>query len=81
MLAHAFLAVTAAAEPDPTPAPAGLIELTTAELRRLFDGRLPHTPRPPSALLACPPGDDDTKPGHGPATTEHAKHNSNDLRL
>src|SRR5512146_2825870 len=28
-----------------------------------------------------PPGDDDTKPGHRPATTEHAKHNSNDLRL
>lgn len=52
MLAHAFLAVTAAAEPDATPAPAGLIELTTAKLRRLFNGRLRHTPHPPSALLA-----------------------------
>lgn len=52
MLAHAVRAVTAAAEPDANPAPAGLIELTTAELRRLFDGLLLHTPRPPSALLA-----------------------------
>ena len=37
MLAHAFLAVTTSAEREHTPAPAGLIEITINELRRLFD--------------------------------------------
>ena len=37
MFAHAILAVTTAIERDHGPAPAGLIELTTNEFRRLFD--------------------------------------------
>ncbi len=40
MLAHAFLAVATAIERDHTPAPAGLIELTVNEFRRLFDAVL-----------------------------------------
>ena len=44
MLAHAFLAVAAAAERDierqTHPAPSGLIEVTLAEFRRLFDALL-----------------------------------------
>jgi SRSO17 transposase len=40
MLAHAFLAVATAAERDHAPAPAGLIELTVNEFRRLFDALL-----------------------------------------
>lgn len=37
MLAHAFLAVTAAADREQTPTPTGLIDLTVNEFRRLFD--------------------------------------------
>ena len=37
MLAHAFLAVATAIERDHAPAPAGLIDLTVNEFRRLFD--------------------------------------------
>jgi SRSO17 transposase len=40
MLAHAFLAVATAAERQTQPAPAGLIEITLAEFRRLFDALL-----------------------------------------
>jgi hypothetical protein len=40
MLAHAFLAVATAIERDQAPAPAGLIELTVNEFRRLFDALL-----------------------------------------
>ena len=40
MLAHAFLAVATAIERDHTPTPAGLIELTVNEFRRLFDAFL-----------------------------------------
>jgi SRSO17 transposase len=40
MLAHAFLAVATAVERDASPAPAGLIELTVNEFRRLFDALL-----------------------------------------
>jgi hypothetical protein len=40
MLAHAFLAVATAIERDHTPTPAGLIELTVNEFRRLFDALL-----------------------------------------
>jgi hypothetical protein len=40
MLAHAFLAVATAIERDHAPAPAGLIELTVNEFRRLFDALL-----------------------------------------
>ncbi len=40
MLAHAFLAVTTAAEREHAPSPTGLIELTLNELRRLFDALL-----------------------------------------
>jgi hypothetical protein len=40
MLAHAFLAVATAAERDHAPTPAGLIELTVNEVRRLFDALL-----------------------------------------
>ncbi len=47
MLAHAFLAVTAAAERAITPAPAGLIALTVNEFRRLFDALvLTRKPKP-----------------------------------
>jgi SRSO17 transposase len=40
MLAHAFLAVATAVERGATPAPAGLIELSVNEFRRLFDALL-----------------------------------------
>jgi SRSO17 transposase len=40
MLAHAFLAVTTATHRDQQPAPAGLIDMTVNELRRLFDALL-----------------------------------------
>jgi SRSO17 transposase len=53
MLAHAFLAVTTAAERTHNPAPAGLIKLTVNEFRRLFDGLLLNTTRTMSKLLAC----------------------------
>lgn len=40
MLAHAFLTVATAIERDNAPTPAGLIELTVNEFRRLFDALL-----------------------------------------
>jgi len=40
MLAHAFLAVATAIEREHAPTPAGLIELTVNEFRRLFDALL-----------------------------------------
>ena len=52
MLAHAFLAVATAIERDHTPAPAGLIELTVNEFRRLFDALLLATKHTISTLLA-----------------------------
>jgi hypothetical protein len=50
MLAHALLAVLAAAEHTDRPAPAGLIELTCAEIRRLFITLIVE----PARTLACP---------------------------
>jgi SRSO17 transposase len=52
MLAHAFLAVATAAERDHTPTPAGLIELTVNEFRRLFDALLLTAGQTVSTLLA-----------------------------
>jgi SRSO17 transposase len=52
MLAHAFLAVTTAAERDHTPAPPGLIELTVNEFRRLFDALLLGAKHTIDTLLA-----------------------------
>lgn len=52
MLAHAFLAVATAAQRDRTPAPAGLIELTVNEFRRLFDALLLHGRRTLTTLIA-----------------------------
>jgi SRSO17 transposase len=52
MLAHAFLAVTTAAERDTQPTPAGLIALTVNEFRRLFDMLLLTTRRTIASLLA-----------------------------
>jgi SRSO17 transposase len=52
MLAHAFLAVATAAERDHAPAPAGLIELTVNEFRRLFDALLLATKHTIDTLLA-----------------------------
>jgi SRSO17 transposase len=51
MLAHAFLAITTAAERDHTPTPPGLIALTVNEFRRLFDAILLGTKRSLSSLL------------------------------
>jgi len=51
MLALAFLAVTTAAERDHTPTPAGLIEFTVNELRRLFDAVLLTPTWTPAGLL------------------------------
>src|SRR5664280_888574 len=72
MLAHAFLAVTAATERARAAPPAGLIPLTPNEIRRLFIG-----------LLTRPVRDATTKPPHAPATTAAKTANSNDhdLRL
>jgi SRSO17 transposase len=52
MLAHAFLAVATAIERDHTPAPAGMIELTVNEFRRLFDALLLAGNHSIHALLA-----------------------------
>jgi SRSO17 transposase len=52
MLAHAFLAVATAIERDHTPAPAGLIELTVNEFRRLFDALLLTSRHSLATLLA-----------------------------
>jgi len=52
MLAHAFLAVATAAERRHTPTPAGLIELTVNEFRRLFDALLLTATRTIDTLLA-----------------------------
>jgi SRSO17 transposase len=52
MLAHAFLAVATAAERDLAPAPAGLIELTVNEFRRLFDALLLGARHTVTTLLA-----------------------------
>ena len=52
MLAHAFLAVTTAAERDKAPTPAGMIQLTINELRRLFDAVLLAARHSLSTLLA-----------------------------
>ena len=50
MLAHALLAVITAAEREHHPAPAGLIELTCAEVRRLLTAGL----APLTALVDAP---------------------------
>jgi SRSO17 transposase len=52
MLAHAFLAVTTAAERDNAPTPAGLIALTVNEFRRLFDALLLTAKHSLTRLLA-----------------------------
>jgi hypothetical protein len=44
MLAHALLAVLTAAEREQSPADAGLIELTCAEVRRLLTAGLAPMP-------------------------------------
>ena len=51
MLAHAFLAVAAAAHRDTNPTPAGLIEWTVNEFRRLFDALLLTARRSLTTLL------------------------------
>jgi SRSO17 transposase len=51
LFAHAFLAVATAAERAHAPAPAGLIELTVAEFRRLFDAVLLHASHTIDTLL------------------------------
>ena len=50
MIAHALLAVLAADEHTDRPAPAGLIELTCAEIRRLFITLIVE----PARQVACP---------------------------
>ena len=55
MLAHAFLAVATAVERDACLAPAGLIELTVNEFRRLFDALLLVTNHTVETLLAWSP--------------------------
>ncbi|MGH8837577.1 MAG: IS701 family transposase [Actinomycetes bacterium] len=52
MLAHAFLAVATAIERDQAPAPAGMIELTVNEFRRLFEALLLAGKRTIHSLLA-----------------------------
>lgn len=52
MLAHAFLAVATAIERDHAPAPAGMIELTVNEFRRLFDALLLASEHTIDTLLA-----------------------------
>jgi SRSO17 transposase len=52
MFAHAFLAVATAIERDHTPTPAGLIELTVNEFRRLFDALLLGAKHTIDTLLA-----------------------------
>jgi SRSO17 transposase len=52
MLAHAFLAVSTAIEREHKPAPAGLIELTVNEFRRLFDALLLGAKHTIDTLLA-----------------------------
>jgi len=51
MFAHAFLTIATASERDHSPAPAGLIELTVAEFRRLFTALLLATTHTIDTLL------------------------------
>jgi hypothetical protein len=51
LFAHAFLAVATAAERAHAPAPVGLIELTVAGYRRLFDALLLHASHTIDTLL------------------------------
>jgi hypothetical protein len=51
MLAHAFLVVATAAERDHATTPAGLIQLTVNEFRRLFDALLLGTKHTIDTLL------------------------------
>jgi hypothetical protein len=52
MLVHAFLVVTTAAEREHSPTPAGLIERTVNEFRRLFDALLLGVKHTIDTLLA-----------------------------
>lgn len=52
MIAHAFLAAATAAQRDAAPTPAGLIELTVNEFRRLFDAVVLGARRTLVSLLA-----------------------------
>ena len=85
MLAHAFLGVAAAAERDrehqATPAPTGLIEVTVAELRRLFDPLLRGDPQAdqPLRLVTMAPATSSTRPSSplpSPRTTMRFSHQS-----
>jgi len=77
-----FLAVARAGERDHTPAPAGLIELTVNDFRRLFDALQLATSPTVDRLLHWSPGGDDTKPEPATATTNDTFHtNDHELRL
>ena len=81
MLAHAFLTV-AATERTAQPAPHGLIPLTVNESWRPFDALLLRLRRTLQGILDWQPGDDNTRPEHAPATTEHEQtNNDHELRL
>ena len=81
MLAHAFLAVATAIERDHAPVPAGLIELTVNEFRRLFGALLLSAKHSIDTLLAWSRWPDDIKPTPATATTDDAHTNDHDLRL
>ena len=81
MLAHAFLAVTAATERARAAPPAGLIPLTPNEIRRLFIALLTRPVRDATHLLHWSRWRATTKPPHAPATTAAKTANSNDHDL
>ena len=81
MLAHAFLAVATAIEREHTPAPAGQIELTVNEFRRLFDVLRLAARAASTRSWPGRPGAEDTKPEAVSATTDTANINDHDLLL
>ena len=84
MIAHALLAVLAATAQAARPAPAGMIALTTNEIRRLFTVLIVE----PARALACPwpghPGDAAINTTPASTTTSantRPSHGHNDLQL
>jgi hypothetical protein len=81
MLAHAFLAVATAIERDATPTPAGLIQLTVNDFRRLFE---PYCSARNTASTHFSPGRagaENIKPAPVTATADDENTNDHELRL
>jgi len=82
MLAPDFLTVITAAERTMIPTPEGMIPITVNEQRRLIDSLILRPTAASTGSCAGPPGDADTEPEHGFATTDAGtSHPDHELRL